>query len=72
MDNDGGGENGDGKEGSEISADEAIFRRKVVSVCVCGEGCAIRSLVSAGDLQLVLHETLLYLFLCMAVKQCYG
>ena len=38
---------------------------------------AIRSLVNARDLQLecakVLHETLfIYLFLCMAVRQCFG
>ena len=58
----------------ESGTDEAECLRKVVSgKRVAG---AIRSLFNARDLQLecakFLHEAFLYLFLCMAVRQCYG
>ena len=56
-----------GMDGEECSRKVASGRR------VAG---AIRSLLNARDLQLkyarVLHKTLLYLFLCKSVRQCYG
>ena len=58
-----------------MRTDEAECSRKVASGRMVA--CSIRSLVSAAkDLQLecprVLRETFLHLFLCMAVRQCYG
>ena len=53
-----------GTEGAECSRKEASGRR------VTG---AVRSLVNARDLQLEsCMKHCLYLFLCMAVRQCYG